>query len=167
MYDFYLTNNGNILNTDLWCFQTPDGRFLRPVLHEELTYLIDVLIPVEFPEGLEIPDISNLDEFALYKGEFESIFEWMNKSSIYEDLTDSDLVFKRSNYKDLLSFVNESNPKDFAIGVNGNIYINLKDFFFYLCDGHVFTLHDPFMHFENVEFNIPKEKTKRRSKHSS
>ena len=166
MYNFYLTNNGNILNTDLWCFQTPDGRYLRPVLHDELTYLANVLIPVEFPEGLEIPDVSNLDKLSLNVSEFESIFRSMDRMDIYEYLTDSDFNFKRSNHKDLETFIGFSDTMDFGIGIDGNIYINLYQYFFCISNGYVYILFYPFNGVVNVEFVKPKEKTKRRSKHS-
>jgi hypothetical protein len=152
MNNFYLASNGNILNTEMGCFQTVDGHYLRPVLHKELIYLTNLLVPVEFPEGLDNPDVFNLDEFALNKGEFESIFEWMNELSIYENLTDTDLVFKRSNHKDLKDFVRSSNSREFSISVVGSICINLKGLFFYVGNGNVYTLYD----FNNILFVRPR-----------
>lgn len=57
MHRYYLSSNGNILNTELRCFQTPTGNFLRRVFDSEMDYLIEVLPPVEFPEGLPEPEL--------------------------------------------------------------------------------------------------------------
>ncbi len=57
MHRYYLSSNGNILNTELRCFQTPTGNFLRRVFDSEMDYLIEVLPPVEFPEGILKPEL--------------------------------------------------------------------------------------------------------------
>lgn len=57
MHRYYLSSNGNILNTELRCFQTPTGNFLRRVFDSEMDYLIEVLPPVEFPEGILEPEL--------------------------------------------------------------------------------------------------------------
>lgn len=54
---FYITENGNILNTKLGCFQTPTGQFLRRVFNSEFEYLRGELIPVEFPAGIKEPEL--------------------------------------------------------------------------------------------------------------
>jgi len=51
MKKYYVTRNGNILNTEKGCFQTAGGQFLRRVFEEEMEYLVDVLTLAEFPEG--------------------------------------------------------------------------------------------------------------------
>lgn len=163
MYNFYLTKDGNILNVEMGCFQAPDGRYLRPVLQDELYHLCDVLIPVEFPEGLECPDFSKFEEFVIKINEFEPILRWMQMSNIYKTLTDSDLVFKRSNnHKDLISFICNSQPNEFCIGEDDNIYIYLKGLHFYIVKGIVHTLQNPFMHHKNLEFKITKKIIKRK-----
>lgn len=57
MHRYYLSSNGNILNTELRCFQTPTGNFLRRVFDSKMDYLIEVLPPVEFPEGILEPEL--------------------------------------------------------------------------------------------------------------
>ena len=57
MKKFYLTNNGNILNTEKMCFQTVEGKFLRRVFEEEMKHLIGVLTPVNFPNGIKEPKL--------------------------------------------------------------------------------------------------------------
>jgi len=52
-YDFYLTNNGNVLNVQKKCLQTVNGEFLRRVFDKEMEFLKGVLIPCEFPQGIE------------------------------------------------------------------------------------------------------------------
>jgi len=52
---FYLTEKGNILNVAKQCFQTINGAFLRLVSDDELEYLENVLMPVEFPKGIIEP----------------------------------------------------------------------------------------------------------------
>ena len=144
MYKYYLTRNGNILNTEIGCFQTVDGRYLRHVLQNELIYLSNLLYPVEFPEGLNNPDISLIDKLTLNMDEFESAFRLINKTSTYESLVDSDLIFKRSYvHRDLLLFIQFSKPGEFVISIYRVIYVNLKGIFFYISGGHVYSLNDP------------------------
>lgn len=57
MNKYYLSANGNILNTEKGCFQTPGGDFLRRVFYLEMEYLKRALLPVEFPEGLPEPEL--------------------------------------------------------------------------------------------------------------
>lgn len=52
---YYLTQNGNILNVDKKCFQTPKGELLRFLDNDEIEYLQDILIHVDFPEGIPEP----------------------------------------------------------------------------------------------------------------
>ena len=55
MKKYYLTQNGNILNTQKKCFQTISGKFLRLASESEMEYLQNVLVPVAFPEGIQEP----------------------------------------------------------------------------------------------------------------
>lgn len=57
MKKFYLTNNGNILNTEKGCFQTAGGQFLRRVFDEEMKHLVKVLYPIDFPDAIEEPEL--------------------------------------------------------------------------------------------------------------
>jgi len=43
---YYLTTNGNILDTEKKCFLTPTGHFLRDVSEEELGYYTKKLTPI-------------------------------------------------------------------------------------------------------------------------
>jgi hypothetical protein len=54
---FYLTRNGNILNTEKGCFQTAGGQFLRRVFDEEMEYLVSVLTPIEAPKDFPEPEL--------------------------------------------------------------------------------------------------------------
>ena len=54
---YFLTENGNILNVEKGCFQTPYGQFLRRVFNSEFEYLQGELIPVEFPAGIKEPEL--------------------------------------------------------------------------------------------------------------
>ena len=54
---FYLTENGNILNTEKGCFQTAGGQFLRRVFDEEMEYLVSVLTPIEAPKDFPEPEL--------------------------------------------------------------------------------------------------------------
>lgn len=63
MKKYYLTKNGNILNTEKGCLQTVDGKFIRRVFESEMMYLTDVLTPAEFPEGLPEPEEFPIWEF--------------------------------------------------------------------------------------------------------
>lgn len=54
---YFLTENGNILNVEKGCFQTPYGQFLRRVFNSEFEYLQGELIPIEFPAGIKEPEL--------------------------------------------------------------------------------------------------------------
>jgi len=43
---YYLTTNGNILDTEKKCFLAPTGHFLRDVSEEELSYYTKKLTPI-------------------------------------------------------------------------------------------------------------------------
>jgi len=49
MEKFYLTNNGDILNTEKGYLQTAEGKFIRRVFSREIVYLAETLIPINFP----------------------------------------------------------------------------------------------------------------------
>ncbi len=63
---FYLTENGNILNTQKKCFQTLNGKFLRLASESEIEYLQSVLIPVAFPEGIQEPKETPVWQFICH-----------------------------------------------------------------------------------------------------
>ena len=67
---FYLTENGNILNTEKGCFQTAGGQFLRRVFDEEMEYLVSVLTPIEFPKGFPEPELPIWEFLLETEGEF-------------------------------------------------------------------------------------------------
>ena len=60
---FYLTENGNVLNTEKKCFQTLNGKFLRLASESELGYLTVVLTPVQFLEEIQEPEETPVWEF--------------------------------------------------------------------------------------------------------
>lgn len=68
---FYITENGNILNTKLGCFQTPTGQFLRRVFKNEMEYLTKELTPVRFPKGIEQPELPIWSYLWEVDGEYE------------------------------------------------------------------------------------------------
>ncbi len=68
---FYITENGNILNTKLGCFQTPTGQFLRRVFNSEFEYLKNELLPVEFPAGIKEPELPVWSYLWEVEGEYE------------------------------------------------------------------------------------------------
>lgn len=63
MKKYYLTKNGNILNVEKKCFQTTDGKFLRRVFKDEMEYLVEVLTPIDFPDGIKEPDEPEIWEY--------------------------------------------------------------------------------------------------------
>ena len=66
MKKYYLTQNGNILNTQKKCFQTISGKFLRLASESEIEYLQSVLIPVAFPEGIQEPKETPVWQFICH-----------------------------------------------------------------------------------------------------
>ena len=66
MKKYYLTQNGNILNTQKKCFQTISGKFLRLASESEMEYLQSVLIPVVFPEGIQEPKETPVWQFICH-----------------------------------------------------------------------------------------------------
>jgi hypothetical protein len=67
---FYLTENGNILNTEKGCFQTAGGQFLRRVFDEEMEYLIGVLTPIEVPQDFPESELPIWELLWDVEGEF-------------------------------------------------------------------------------------------------
>lgn len=67
---FYLTENGNILNTEKGCFQTAGGQFLRRVFQEEMEYLVGVLTPIKVPKGFPEPKLPIWNYLWNVKGTF-------------------------------------------------------------------------------------------------
>jgi len=67
---FYLTENGNILNTEKGCFQTAGGQFLRRVFQEEMEYLVWVLTPIKIPKGFPEPELPIWNYLWNVKGTF-------------------------------------------------------------------------------------------------
>ena len=68
---YFLTENGNILNVEKGCFQTPYGNFLRRVFNSEFEYLRGELIPVEFPAGIKEPELPIWTYLWDVEGEYE------------------------------------------------------------------------------------------------
>jgi len=68
---YFLTENGNILNAEKMCFQTPTGQFLRRVFNSEFEYLQGELIPVEFPAGIKEPELPIWSYLWELDGEYE------------------------------------------------------------------------------------------------
>jgi hypothetical protein len=68
---YFLTENGNILNVEKGCFQTPTGQFLRRVFKNEMEYLTKELTPVRFPKGIEQPELPIWTYLWDVEGEYE------------------------------------------------------------------------------------------------
>ena len=72
---YFLTENGNILNVEKGCFQTPYGQFLRRVFESEFEYLRGELIPVEFPAGIKEPELPIWSYMWDVEGEYTDQYE--------------------------------------------------------------------------------------------
>ena len=70
MKKYYLTKNGNILNTEKGCFQTAGGQFLRRVFDEEMEYLIGGLTPIEVPKDFPESELPIWELLWDVEGEF-------------------------------------------------------------------------------------------------
>lgn len=103
MEQFYLTANGNILNTELKCFQTVEGNFLRRVFDEEMKHLTGILTPVSFPNGIKEPKISI----------WEFLWDYIDESS--------------SNYYHYFCFTRVNNNKrEYFLLCTSNYFNNLN-----------------------------------------
>ncbi len=67
---YFLTENGNILNVEKGCFQSPTGQFLRRVFNEEMYYLKNELLPVKFPTGIPEPELPTWNYLWKVEGTF-------------------------------------------------------------------------------------------------
>jgi hypothetical protein len=139
---FYITENGNILNTKLGCFQTAGGQFLRRVFNEEMKYLIGVLAPVNFPDGLSEPELPIWEFLWKYIDEDDSQYHnylcftrIINKKREYylictseEELFNSNMEIADTDIDLYLEDPNLPDDIDFYISELANYTKNLSGF---------------------------------------